>query len=90
MRMAHPLTYAYGRSFDPDEIKRLVTLFDEIWASLAEQGFGKDGRTAAERDRLASIILDLARDRQLGDLEITRTASRLMRERRRSRTRQRT
>ena len=80
MRMTHPLTSVSGRSYDPAELKQLMLIFDEVWASLTMDGFGRGGHVAPQRDRLATIILDLASDGQLDALEITRTASRLMRE----------
>jgi hypothetical protein len=80
MRMTHPLTHVCGRAYDPAELKQLMSIFDEVWASLTIDGFGRGGNVAAERNRLATIILDLARDGQFGALEITRTASRLMRQ----------
>ena len=48
--------------------------------------FGQRRRVIeAARLRLATIIIDLARDRHLGPSEVSRTAPRLMRDRRRSR-----
>ena len=78
--MTHPLTHVSGRSYDPAELKQLMLIFDEVWASLTMDGFGRGSHIAPQRDRLATIILDLASDGQLDALEITRTASRLMRE----------
>ena len=52
----------------------------EAWASISS-GFGNDFREVeAARIQLATIVLDLARDGQLGQLQITQTAARLMRE----------
>jgi hypothetical protein len=57
-----------------------MDVFDEVWASLSVDGFGRDGMIAEQRSRLARIIMDLSRDKQLAALEIARTASRMMRE----------
>lgn len=86
MRTTHPLAQAFGRSFGPAELKELMTIFDEVWASLMTDGFARGTDVAAQRNRLATIVLELARDGQLGALQVTRTASRLMRGREVSRT----
>jgi hypothetical protein len=58
----------------------LGDVLDEAWASIAID-FGNDFRKIeAARIQLATIVLDLARDGQLGQFQITRTAARLMRE----------
>ena len=80
MRGIHPLTTLAVRSYDPSELKALIQVFDEVWASLAADGFGRAGRMVAQRNRLASIVLALSHDRQLGASQIARTAGRLMRE----------
>ena len=67
-------------SYDPDTLNMLGEVLDEAWAPIAID-FGTDIREIeAARIQLATIVLDLARDGQLGQLQITRTAARLMRE----------
>ena len=67
-------------SFVPETLKVLGEVFDEVWASVAPE-FGDDpDDIEAARIRLATIVLELAQDGQLGPLQITRTASRLIRE----------
>ena len=67
-------------SCDPDTLNMLGEVLDEVWASITID-FGKDFREIeAARIQLATIVLDLARDGQLSQLQITRTATRLMRE----------
>jgi hypothetical protein len=69
-----------GATFDPADLKCLRDVFDEVWTSIAPN-YRKDAATAgAAQQKLATIILDLAKDGQLGPLQITRTAGRLMRE----------
>ena len=59
----------------------LVDVFEEVWAAIARD-YAEDARTIDEtRVKLASIVLDLAKDGQLGPLQIMRTASWLMRQR---------
>jgi hypothetical protein len=66
-------------SLPPQDLKILSDLFDEVWASVAADfGISPDEVETAQI-RLATIILDLAKDGQLGQLQITRTASRLVR-----------
>jgi hypothetical protein len=68
-------------SYDPDTLNMLGEVLDEAWSSILS-GFGNDfHEVEAARIQLATIVLDLARDGQLGQLQITRTAARLMRER---------
>jgi hypothetical protein len=69
-----------GASFDPPAPKLLGEIFDEVWASIAWECPGRPDEREPVRPRLANIVLDLAKDGQLGALEIIRTASRLMRE----------
>jgi len=65
---------------DTATLKVAVEVLDEVWESLAPY-LAKDGEKAeASRMRLANIVLDLAKDGQLGALEMTRAAARLMRE----------
>lgn len=81
MRPIHPLATAIARTYGPAELKELIGIFDAVWASLLAEGLGRNGRAAGQRERLAIMILELAHDGQLGALEITRTAGRLMRDR---------
>jgi len=63
--------------FDPAELRTLGTIFDETWAA-----FTTDHPAVAfepVRLRLASMLLDLARDHQLGQDQIKATALRLLR-----------
>jgi hypothetical protein len=70
-----------GVSLDRATREILVDVFEEVWATIA-RNYAEDDRTIDEtRVRLASIVLDLAKDGQLGPLQIMRTASRLMRQR---------
>jgi hypothetical protein len=67
-------------SFGPETLKMLGDVFDKVWAVVAPE-FGDDHREIeAARIRLATIVLKLAKDGQLGPLEITRTAGRLIRQ----------
>jgi len=78
MSKAHHLISS--ASYDPDTLNMLREVLDEVWASILN-GFGNDFREVeAAHIQLATIVLDLARDGQLGQLQITRTAARLMRE----------
>ena len=70
-------------TFQPDAVKMLAGLFDDVWAGAAPD-FGAEPNTIEMgRMRLATIILELARDGQLGPDQITRTADRLIRQARR-------
>ena len=62
--------------FDPTELRTLGIAFDEAWESLRTQR--NSTRSAELRLRLASLILRLARDHQLGQDQITATALRLL------------
>ena len=66
--------------FEPDSLKMLGELFDQIWASVSPEFEGHSERIEDARIRLAAIILALARDRQLGRHQITATATRLIRQ----------
>jgi hypothetical protein len=70
-----------GASFDPDTIKMLCNVLDEVWASVSEDHGSDPKGIEAARLELATIIVGLARDHQLGALQIARTAARVMRER---------
>ena len=62
--------------FDPTELRTLGIAFDEAWESLRAQ---RNSTGSPElRLRLASLILRLARDHQLGQDQITATALRLL------------
>ena len=71
-----------GASFDPEELETIIAVFEEIWMSVSENYDAKEVEEA--RLRLATLVLDLARSRQLSPLEIARTGARLMREARMS------
>ena len=59
----------------------LAGIFDDVWAGVATD-FGADRNTIEMgRIRLATLILELAPDGQLGPDQITRTANRLIRQR---------
>jgi hypothetical protein len=67
-------------SFLPATLKMLGEVFDRVWASVAHQ-FGDDpAEIETGRIQLATIVLELARDGQLGPMQITQTASRLIRQ----------
>jgi hypothetical protein len=70
----------FGASFEPPELKMLGGIFDEVWARVAPDFSGGPDEIEVVRMRLAMIILDLAKDGQLGALQIARTASRLIRQ----------
>jgi hypothetical protein len=67
-------------TFDPEAFSELAGLFDEVWASLAPANDSDSRSIEDARMRLATIMIDVAKDRQLSPLEITQTAARLMRE----------
>jgi hypothetical protein len=78
MRIAHD--FIASAPFVSAKLRMLGELFDEVWASVAA-AFGKHpNQIEHARIRLARIVLDLAKDNQLGPLQITRTAGRLMRQ----------
>jgi hypothetical protein len=67
-----------GACFEPQTLSMLSEVLEEVWASVASE-FGNDAQTIErERTRLASILIDLARDHQLCALQIAKTATRLM------------
>lgn len=69
-----------GACYDPETLAVLGEVLEEVWAWVASE-FANDAQTVeAARIRLACIILDLAKDRQLSALQIAQTAARLMRE----------
>jgi hypothetical protein len=63
----------------PSELDELAVLFDEVWASLMIDSAGTIEGFPRQRMRLATLVLDLSQDRQLDALQITATASKLMR-----------
>ena len=66
-------------SFAPEALKILGEVFDAVWASVAPD-FGDDRQEIeTARIRLATIVLELAKDGQLGPHQIARTARRLIR-----------
>ena len=63
--------------FDPTELRTVGTVFDEAWEALRTQH--EDAMSLAEmRLRLASLVLRLASDRQLGQQQIKTTALRIL------------
>ena len=78
MRIAHD--FIASGPLVSSKLRMLAELFDEVWASVAAV-FGKHpNQIENARIRLAKIVLDLAKDNQIGPLQITRTAGRLMRQ----------
>ena len=66
-------------TFDPADLKCLRDVFDEVWESIAPNYRNDAATVDVAQQKLATIILDLAKDGQLGPLQITRRAGRLMR-----------
>ena len=67
-------------AFGPESLRVLGQIYDEVWACVSVD-FGDDrDRIEAAQIRLTMIILNLAKDGQLGRHQITRTASRLIRQ----------
>jgi len=67
-------------AFDPPALKNLDEIFEKVWALLVPEFPGEPDEIEPARIRIAHIVLDLVKDRQLAPMEITRTASRLMHE----------
>ena len=67
-------------SFAPETLQMLGEVFDEVWASVAADFATDPDQIGTSRFRLATIILSLAKDGQLGTLQISRTAGRLIRQ----------
>jgi hypothetical protein len=65
--------------FTPETPRSLGEIFDEVWAAVAPDFGDNEDAIETARMRLASIILDLARDGQYGSLQIARTSLRLIR-----------
>ena len=67
-------------TFDPDRLKIVGEAFDEAWHDLAGN-FPDDAQTIeGVRLRLATIILDLAKDGQLGREQLKLSAMRVLRQ----------
>lgn len=62
--------------FDPVELRTLGAIFDETWDAFTTEHPGVPFETV--RLRLASMLLHLARDHQLGQDQIKATALRLL------------
>ena len=62
----------------PGELRDLRTVFDEVWASLAEDHGVTIAEVQAVRDRLAVLLFDLSEE--LEGLELAQTVARLMRQ----------
>jgi hypothetical protein len=69
-------------ALEPDTLQMFGEIFDQVWARVSAEFEGYD-RIEDERIRLATIILELGEDGQLGRRQITATASSLIREARR-------
>jgi hypothetical protein len=66
--------------FKPDSLRMLGEIFDQVWASASPEFEDHLDRIEDARIRLATIVLELAKDGQLGRHQILRTASRLIRQ----------
>ena len=77
--MVHPLKILADGAIAPSELEQLIVLFDEVWASLIIDNEGAAEESAKQRMRLATLVLELSRDGRLDALQITATASKLMR-----------
>jgi hypothetical protein len=66
--------------FEPGQLHRLADVFVEVWSSVEAEVGSSGADLQVARDRLAAIVLELAADRQLDDLQVARTADRLIRE----------
>ena len=63
--------------FDPTELRTVGTVFDEAWEALRTQ-HGNAMSLDEIRLRLASLVLRLASDHQLGQQQIKATALRML------------
>ena len=63
--------------FDPIDLRTLGVVFDGVWNCLLTQR-PKCATSPGMRLQLASVVLHLARDRQLGQEQIKATAIRLL------------
>jgi hypothetical protein len=77
--MVHPLKILADGVIAPSELDQLIILFDEVWASLMMDNAATVEESAKQRMRLATLVLELSRDGRLDALQITATASKLMR-----------
>jgi hypothetical protein len=69
--------------FEPGKLRKLGEIFGQVWARLSPEYEDQLERIEDARIRLATIILELAKDGQVGPHQITARASRLIREARR-------
>jgi hypothetical protein len=65
-------------AFRPESLRVLGQIYDEVWACVSADFRDDRDRIEAAQIRLTMIILNLAKDGQLGRHQITRTASRLI------------
>ena len=63
--------------FDPTELRTVSTVFDEAWEALRIE-HGDTMSLDETRLRLASLVLRLASDHQLGQQQIKATALRIL------------
>jgi hypothetical protein len=70
---------ASALEYTPESPRSLGEIFDEVWAAVAADFGDSEDEIETARMRLASIILDLAKDGQFGSLQIARTSLRLIR-----------
>lgn len=69
------------RGFTADEfLIALQDIYDEVWASFVEDRTSGVAETQSERERLAHMIVELARERQVGFAKTVRIAGQRMRE----------
>jgi hypothetical protein len=66
--------------FEPAAVHMLGEVFDEVWARIAPEIDKSRDDVKFARNQLALIVVRLAKDGQLSPLQITRTATRLMRQ----------
>jgi hypothetical protein len=67
-------------TFDPDTLNTLRRAFDEAWAVVAGDYWNNPQSKEDARACLASIMIGLAKDGQLGTDQLKKTAIRLMRQ----------
>jgi hypothetical protein len=78
--MPHHRLVFRGGAFGPTRLKALEEIFREVWLCVLPEVGHKTKEIETARVLLARIIFNLARDGQLGALQITHTAARLMRQ----------
>ena len=66
-------------TFDPGTLKMLGQAFDETWASIVDSIGSDPTSIETARTKLATIMLGLAKDRQLSGEPLKITALRLFR-----------